>query len=252
MSRKSVFVLAIVLFLTGCQSMNGSRPNYAAPDKKAAELNMRLGLNYLQRGDYEIALEKLEKALQQDPGLSPAHNTLALLYQRIGENDKAEHHFKQAIRYEPDYSQAHNNFGVFLCQAGRYKEAEQSFLEAVKNPLYRNTAQAYENAGLCISRIPDSVLAKSYLRKALQYNPNLWKSLLQMAEMHYDEQDYLRARAYIERYRTESSWTPRALLLAIKIEDKLDDKNAVSSYSMLLKGKFPDSEEAVIVNTGNY
>lgn len=252
MSGRSIFILAIVLFLSGCQSMNGTRSNYVEPDAKAAELNMRLGLNYLQRGDYEIALEKLEKALKQDSSLSPAHNTIALLYQRIGENDKAEHHFKQAIRYEPDYSQAHNNFGVFLCQVGRYKEAEQSFLEAVKNPLYRSTAQAYENAGLCVSRIPDTVLAKSYLRKALQYNPNLSKALLQMAEMHYEEQDYMRARAYIERYRTESRWTPRALLLAIKIEHKLGDKNAVSSYSVLLKGKFPDSDEALIVEKGNF
>jgi type IV pilus assembly protein PilF len=213
---------------------------------------MRLGLNYLQRGDYEIALDKLEKALKQDPGLSPAHNTIAVLHQRLGQDDKAEHHFKQAIRYEPDYSEAHNNFGVFLCQAGRYKEAEQSFLEAVKNPLYRSTAQAYENAGLCVSRIPDFVLAKSYLRKALQINPNLSKSLLQMAELHYDEQDYLRARAYIDRYRTEAAWTPRALLLAIKIENHLGDQNAVSSYRVLLKGKFPDSDEALRMETGNF
>ncbi len=252
MSRNYILVLVMSLFLTGCQSMGSSSSNYIAPDPKAAELNMRLGLNYLQRGDYEIALDKLEKALKQDPGLSPAHNTIAVLHQRLGQDDKAEHHFKQAIRYEPTYSEAHNNFGVFLCQAGRYKEAEQSFLEAVKNPLYRSTARAYENAGLCVSRIPDPVLAKSYLRKALQFNPNLSKSLLQMSELHYDEQDYLRARAYIERYRTGAAWSPRALLLAIKIEKQLEDQNAVSSYRVLLKGKFPDSDEALLVETGNF
>ncbi len=62
-------------FLTACNS-TGTRPEYVAPDPKAAEINMRLGLNYMQRGDYAVALEKLQKALKQNPNLPSATTPL--------------------------------------------------------------------------------------------------------------------------------------------------------------------------------
>ncbi len=250
---KAFLVALMVLVLTACQQAGSTRPTeHVAPDPKAAEINMRLGFNYMQRGDYEIALEKLEKALKQDPNLPSAHNTIALLYQRLGEVEKAEKHFKESVQRAPKYSEAHNNFGVFLCQQERYDEAEQQFLETLKNPLYSSPAQALENAGLCVNRIPDPVRAEAHFRKALQMNPNLSKSLLQMAELSYQQQDYLQAKAYIERYKAVSAWSPQAVLMSIKTENKLDDQDAVASYSLLLRAKFPDSDQALQVKNGQY
>jgi type IV pilus assembly protein PilF len=254
MSNVKSFVLAIVVvLLAACMPGGGTKPTqHVAADPKAAEINMRLGLNYLQRGEYEVALEKLEKALQQDPNLPSAHNTIALLYQRLNETEKAERHFKQAVKRDPDYSEAQNNYGVFLCQQQRYKEAEQRFLKALDNPLYSNPAQAIENAGVCVSRIPDLEQAELYFRQALQINPNLSKSLIQMANLSYEKNDYLQARAYIERYQAISPWTSQALLLAIKTENQLNDQDAVASYSLLLRARFPDSDETQQVRKGQY
>lgn len=246
--KKWLILLGVVL-LTAC-SGNSTRPQYVAPDPKAAEINMRLGLNYLQRGEYAIALEKLQKALKQNPNLPSAHNTIALLYQRLGENDKAEAHFLEAVERKPDYSQAQNNYGVFLCQQGRFDDAEARFMKAIKNPLYESPAQALENAGLCANRIPDQEKAEAYFRKALQINDSLPKSLLQMANISYQQQNYLQARGYIQRYQSAANWTPQALLLAIKNENKLDDQDAVASYTLILRSRFPDSDELQMVNQG--
>tara|TARA_R110002111_G_scaffold70508_13_gene113776 strand:+ start:95 stop:853 length:759 start_codon:yes stop_codon:yes gene_type:complete len=252
MNKFCVLVLLSCFWLSGCSNSGGVKSTYEKPNQKAAELNMRLGLNYLQRGDYKIALEKLEKALQQDPTLTSAHNTIAILYQRLGETDKAESHYKQAVKRDPTYSEAQNNYGAFLCQQGRYKEAEKRFLAALENPLYRSPAQAYENAGLCASRIPNIELTERYLSQALQLDPKLAKALLAMAEIRYDQSDYFASRAYIERYRDAAAWTPKALLLVIKTENKLQDQDAVASYSVLLRGRFPDSEQARQVQNGYY
>lgn len=243
-------LMLLLLALTACNTTGGTRPEYVAPDPKAAEINMRLGLNYMQRGDYAIALDKLQKALKQNPNLPSAHNTIALLYQRLGENDKAEAHFLEAVERAPEYSEAQNNFGVFLCQQGRYEDAEVRFLKAVENPLYNSKAMALENAGLCINRVPDPEKAESYFREALQLQPDLSKSLLQMATISYQQQNYLQARAYIQRYQQAANWTAQALLLAIKTENKLNDKNAVSSYSLILRSRFPDSDEMQVLNQG--
>lgn len=233
-----------------------SDSDYKADDenhkKKAADLNMRLGVAYFQKGDYETALEKLQKSLQQDPNMATTHNAIALLYQTLGEDKLADKHFKQALRIDSKYSEVQNNYGVFLCDQGQYKEAEQHFLKAIKNPLYRSRAFALENAGMCVNKIPDPILAEKYFRQALQLNPNLAKSLLHMADLSYQNIDYLKARAYIQRYHAVAPWGPKALLLAIKIENKLGDKNAVSSYILLMENEFPDSDEAAQVRSGNY
>lgn len=250
---KQIAVVVVSLWLVACTTAGGTRPTtHVAPDPKAAEINMRLGLNYLQRGDYEIALEKLEKSLKQNPTLPSAHNTIALLYQQLGQIDKAEYHFKKAISYQPNYSEAQNNYGVFLCQQKQYEEAEQHFLLAVKNPLYNSSAQAYENAGMCANRIPDQTRAEAYFRKALQLNKNLSKSLLQMAKLRFLDIDYDNANSYIQRYKAIAQWSPSSLFTAIQISNKLNDQDAVASYALLLKSRFPDSDEAQKVKKGQY
>jgi len=247
--RKYAVILAL-LATSACNTTGGTRSEYVAPDHKAAEINMRLGLNYMQRGDYAIALEKLEKALKQNPNLPSAHNTIAILYQRLDEDDKAEYHFKKAVQIAPTYSEAQNNFGVFLCQQERYLDAEMHFLKATENPLYNSKAMAFENAGLCVNRIPEPEKAEAHFRKALQIEPTLPQSLLEMAKIRYQQQNYLQARGYIQRYQQASQWNAQALLLAIKIENKLNDQNAVSSYKLILRSRFPDSDEQQMVNQG--
>lgn len=239
--------LLISALLSACA---GNTRNAASGGDEAAEINMRLGLNYMQRGDYEFALEKLEKALQQDPNLPSAHNTIALLYQRLREVEKAEHHFKKAVDLAPEYSEAQNNYGAFLCRQQRYDEAEERFLIAVENPLYQSVAQAYENAGLCAMQDGDIAKAEGYFRRALQFEPTLGKSLLQMAEISYQQQNYLQARGYVQRFHDAATWTARALLVGIKTENKLGDEDAVSSYVLILRSRFPDSDEMQMVNQG--
>lgn len=255
---KKLSLIAIALFtLIACQNSGQVRPLEPTPekisqDKKAAELNMQLGISYMQRGDYETALQKLQKAIRQDHNLASAQMTIAVLYNQLAELEQAEYHYKRAIQIAPNYSEAQNNYGTFLCQHGRHKESVPRFLKAVENPLYRNPDQAYENAGLCAREIPDLELAEQYLRKALQMNPRLGKSLIGMAEISYQRADYMSARGYIQRYREATRWTPEALLTAIKIEHQLDDQDAVASYSVLLRGRFPDSEQAKQVQRGQY
>jgi len=255
MQKSRYFALIVLLIgLAGCNQTSTKPPpvQHQTEDTKSAELNMRLGMRYIQRGEYRVALEKLNKSLRQDPNLPSGHNAIAILYQRLNETEKAESHFKEAIQRDPEFSSAHNNYGAFLCDQKRYDEAEKQFLEAVSNPLYERPGQVYENAGLCLNRIPDQTRAEKYFRKALQTDPYLAKSLLHMAKLRLLDVDYVEAKSYLKRYQEVARWTPQALLTAIKIERRLGDEDAVASYSLLLRGNFPDSEEALQVKMGQF
>lgn len=208
-----------------------------------AEVNTQLAIGYMQQGRPDVALAKLERALEQDPNLPAAHNAMGLLRERLREFDKAETHFRRALALDPRDSSAHNNYGTFLCRRDRFREAEQQFLAAVENPLYLTPDEAYENAGLCALREPDRPKAEAYFRKALGLNARLPKSLFQMAQLDYDRGEYESARAYLSRYQAVSGHTAGSLWLAIQTERKLGNLDQAASYALLLRANFPESDE---------
>ena len=70
------------------------------------------------------------------------------------------------------------------------------------------------------------------------------KSLLQLAQMSYDEGNTKRAYDYYQRYVAIAQQTPESLWIGILLENGRGNKDTVASYKVLLKGKFPDSDEA--------
>jgi len=248
---KLYLMILMIGLLTACAG-SSSKDGAVRNNQKAAEINTSLGLNYMQNGSYGVAMSKLKKAIQQDPKSAEAHNAIALLYQILNEDNDANEHYKKAVSLAPQYSEAQNNYGVFLCQQGQYKEAEQRFLLAVEDPLYASPAQAYENAGLCAMSIPDLDKAKDYFKQALQIYPRLVNSTLELAKINYQQADYKQARVYIQRYQLIANWTAPTLLLAIQTENKLRNSNAVASYTLLLRARFPASDEAQQVQSGQY
>ena len=210
---------------------------------KLASVNTQLGLGYLSNGQLNLAWERLNSALQLDPDYATAHNGMALVYNRLNKPDKAEEHFKRAVALNPSDSAAQTNYGAFLCEHGRIDEGETYFMKAVENPLYNKPAMAYSNAGLCKLRVDDREGAQIYFRAALRADPRFPVALENMAQISFDEQAFMAARGYMQRYEEVGNHTPRSLWLSIRIEEMLGDKDAVSSFAMLLKANYPDSPE---------
>jgi type IV pilus assembly protein PilF len=247
-----VLPIAALLTVTGCATSGSTGNSPTISQQQAsidrpdtlAETNVKLGIGYLQQGQKELALSRLQRALQLDPNLPSAHNAIAILYDQLGEEGLAAQHYQRAVSLDPQDSRAHNNYGRFLCNRNEYAAAEEQFLLAVKNPFYETPDLAYENAGLCALRVPDLPKGEEYFRTALKLNPKLPSSLYQMASIHFNRSDYLPARAYLQRYENVAKPTAATLWLGIRIERVLGDKNAEASYAVALRSNFPDSEEA--------
>lgn len=237
--RRSILLLVLIL-VTGCSSSPGK---YESHHDTPAEINANLGLNYMQQGNYDVALEKLKRAIEQDPGTITAHHYIAELYKVLNNSELAEQHYKKALRLASDDPAIQNNFGVFLCDRKRYDEAEKHFMLAAKISSYRRPDEAYENAGLCALRIPDTVRAEGYFRHALEINPLLPNSLYQMALLNFNARQYLSARAFLQRYSAFASPTPQTLWLAFRVERALENGELADQYALELRTKFPQSQE---------
>jgi type IV pilus assembly protein PilF len=239
--------LGIVIFaavLAGCQSNPVAEAPEHTPDR-LAEINTQLGVEYMKEGQFETALKKLKKAIDIDPNYADAYSVLGLLYSRLGENDKAESTFKKAIALTPRESAILNNYGQFLCRQGRSDEAQDLFARALANPLYATPEVVHVNAAICaLEQQKDPAAAEKFLRQALELNPQMSAALLQMARLSYQQERFLPARGYLQRFAEVSPHTAQSLWLGVQIEKRLGNRDGEASYAMTLKGKYPDSDEA--------
>ena len=245
--------LMTVFLISGCTA-NKTRPDLQdstgdlgqvteSPNKGASDIYVQLAVAYLGQGQMNVALKQAKKAVEIDPTNVDARNVIALVYDRLGESSQAETHFKAGIRAQPKDPYIRNAYGTMLCRQNRYKEADVQFQAALKNPLYQTPEVALTNAGICDLARNDPVQAEVYLRRALQRNPLYSTALIEMAKLSYENGELLSSRAYLQRYLEVASHTPATLLLGVKFETQLGDKDKVASYSLMLRNQFPDSQE---------
>ena len=243
---KVLVCIVMAVTLLACAS-SAERKREQENAARAASAYTQLGIEYLRKGNYELSLTKLDKALELDPDSAQAHGAVAVLYERVGDDKLAEKHYKKALHLNPKDSGGHNNYGEFLFCQGCFKEANDEFMTAAKDPFYATPAVPLTNAGLCAKRIPDAVRAEQYFRQALQVDQKFSPALLQMAIYKFDQGAFLSARAYLERFQEVSEHNPESLWLAVRTEYALKDKNTSARYAIMLREKFPKSEQAILL-----
>jgi type IV pilus assembly protein PilF len=240
-------MLACFALLSGCVTTNeeGAVLPSSKPDlKEAARLNTQLGVDYMRRGEDQLAMEKLQRALAQDDSLALTHVSLAYLYAKRGEKKEAEQQYRRALALEPENSLAANNFGVFLCSHGEPAEAVKYFVQAARDPDYNAQAAAWTNAGVCSRKLSDSESAEKYLRQALKIDPRFPDALSQMARLAFEKRDYLKARAFLQRYEAVGRPTAETLDIGARTEAALGDQAAARRYRDKLQTLFPDVDES--------
>lgn len=243
---------AILALVAGCVTVpdKGSLPPRAEPNlQEAAKLNTDIGLDYMRKGQLDAALEKFDRALTQNPNFALAHSSAAYVHDRRGDATLAEKHYRRAVELEPDNGSTRNNFGVFLCGEKRYPEAERMFVQAARNPKYSEPHKAWVNAGVCARREPDLDKADGYFREALALRPEDPEALAQLASLSLERKDYLRARAFLQRYEKVGLATAETLWIGAKTESALGDKAAAERYTERLKAEFPESDESVRISS---
>ncbi len=241
MIRNLIAGILVLLMLGACSS----NPTKSDSEFKGdpAEINAQLGIEYMRKGMYEASSEKLQKAVKQNPRLQLAQVSLAILYEKLGEEDEAGKHYRKAYSINQKDPVTLNAYGQYLCRRGELEKADQMFVVAASDPLYKYPELIFTNAGICAMDQPDVVLAETYFRKALQRNPSYVPALREMVRSNFAQQKYLATRAYLQRLQEITTLDPEFLWIAVQTENALQDRDAVSSYSMVLKNQYPEADE---------
>lgn len=236
--------LLILLLMVSLAACSSTPEKSGQSTRKAAETNTALGRNYMDRGQYEIALEKLKRAVAYDKTYAPAHTLLGVLYETIGKTEEAGDEYKLALRYDPSSGAVNNNYGAFLCANGEPENADRYFLAAIDDPFYDTPAIALANAGSCAMERGDLDKAETYLRQSLEFDSQLGTALLPLAEISFRQGAFLRARAFLQRFEALGVVDEESLMLGYRIETALGDEKSAAKYRSELEKLNPNPLQA--------
>lgn len=230
---------------SGSEVAASRHDNARDKNKEAAETYVQLGLGYLRKGERQRARKNLLKALEKDKRSATAHNALALLFQVEGEYDLAEQHFEKAVNYEPDLTNVRYNYATFLFRQKRFDDAEKQFLIAADNVNYARRGQVFYNLGLIAEQRNNDDQAQQAWEKAIKLNPKYPEPFLDLAEIYFKTGSYPKAKRYLDHYENLSQPSPKALWLAVRLEHAFGNKDGEASKAMALKNMFPYAEETM-------
>lgn len=237
---------AFCLFLVGAcvSTTTGSITEPVRNDSDAAELNYQLGARYYNAGNYELARDRLLLAIEIRPRMAVAYTTLALTYEALENERLAKEAYENALRVAPRDFQVNNSYAVYLCRKRDFDDAQKYFARAANHPENDNAEITLTNAGICMMQKPDDAAAEAFFRSALEEKSSYPDALLQLCLMKFKKEDYLSARAFLQRFMASSPVTAGVLLLGSRIEDKLGNDKGRTEFEDRLIREFPTSDEA--------
>lgn len=238
----------VLVLLAGCATSGSNnqrtRQQKANAAHNAAETNTQLAVGYLEKGETEVALEKIRRALLQDPESAGAHTVAGVIFERINLFDDAERHYRQAAKLSPNNGDVLNNYGQFLCKVRRFEESIEYFNRAIAQPFYENPEVALTNAGTCLEQSGDLSSAEQRYRQALDANERYPDALFLLSRSLCKRGDDFRARAFLQRLQAAGGDSPESLWLCYAIETRMGDTKTASDCASQLRSYFPESSQA--------
>merc|ERR1711964_134496 len=195
---------------------------------------MQLGKVYALQEDYKSAIDVFTEALEFSAENAEILTTLGILYLRMGENFKAFDYLGNSLTHDPknpktilaagSIIQDHSDMDVALI---KYRVA------AVYTP---NSAQLWNNIGMCFFGKQKYVAAISCLKRALYLDPFEWIISYNLGLVHLSTWQYASAFHYFSSSINLKPDFPSSYMYLAIVLSRLDDfANACSAYEKAIE-----------------
>jgi type IV pilus assembly protein PilF len=238
-SRALLLVALLCGVLGACVSTgeNGRKVS----NKDAARANMQLGVAYMQKGQLQLAKDKLERAEKQDPGNYEVHWAMASLSEHLNQPAEAERQYQSALKLAPGNSEIANTYAVFLCKSGKVDRALPLFDGVIRDPLYRTPWAAAANAAVCLRADKRNADAIPYLQRALSLRPDFVTAVVEMSDLQLALGKPDQAQATVDNFLSIGRKSPDVLLVGVRAALAQGNRSAADNYARLLRRDFPNS-----------
>ena len=173
--KASVFLIAILLLLSGCSLFGGGEPAERVIVDPLIERNrewreqVETGNLALQDGDLEGALEAYQAAMAIKPNASQIQFQIAKLYFQQEEYEKARDAFAATVTLDPKNMDARNSLGYIYEKLSNFDAAAQVYEDIlVVDP---QNLYAFNHLGLAYKELGRLDDAEKALRQAMEVDP---------------------------------------------------------------------------------
>lgn len=251
------------LVLSGCAAkpgapgVSGSKTDIVTesdePDvRRRARLRLELAAGYYEQGQTNVALDELKQALVIDPTFSDAYNLRGLVYMRLNDIPLAEDSFRRALAMNSRDANVAHNYGWLLCQQGRYRESTDFFTQAISNPTYPDQAKSLMTLGVCQVRAGQRDEALQSLTRSYEMDAGNPVTGYNLANLLYQRNDLTHAQFYIRRLNNSDLANAETLWLGVKIEQRLNNREAMLQLGDQLRKRYGQSREAASYEKGAF
>lgn len=141
-----------------------------------------LGAYYSSKGQWEKALQALEKTVEINPHLGEVRYLLGQIYKRMGMTEKALEAYKEASRYDSRNSRAYYELGIIYNEMYMVKEAVEALKRAVILDPYH--FRAYLQLALAFEKVGMIEECVAMLREATRINPDYTEAHRALADLY--------------------------------------------------------------------
>lgn len=242
MLKKIVISCCFIVGLGACVTTTNRGP---VDLQSAHDTRVELGMNYLGVGLRDNARFQFSEALKIKRNSAEAYHGIGLVHQANGEMEPAGDAFRRALRFSDSSNRSaiSMSYGTYLMEQGNPGDACAHFEAAAADFDYGRRPQALYRAAQCAQLVGNTPRVKPAYQHALNLNQNFAPALIELAEIHYREENYPEAKRLLDRYHSVVESSARSLWLGIRIERIFGNRDREASYALALRNKHPYSNE---------
>ena len=220
--------------------------------RKRARIRLELASGYFEKGQTTVALDEVKQSIAIDPGLFEAYNLRGLIYTKLDDVRLAEESYRRALLLKPGDASVQHNYGWLLCHHDRMPEALQLFGKALASPTYGERAKTWMVQGLCQLQEGQKADAETSLLRSYELDAANPVTGYNLALLLFQRGDFTRSQFYARRINNSKYANAESLWLGIRIERKVDNRDAMAQLGVQLKKRFAESPERALYERGAF
>jgi len=146
------------------------------------------GILHYEKGEFEIAIELFNQAIELNASNSQYYYNLGLAFVKVSKYDKAIDNFKEALAFNPKDIDAIHNLGIAYSLKGQYNFAIQSYKKAIS--LKPNDFEIHNNLGISYFSMGLYNDAIESFKKAFELNDKGLQVASNLAFAYYTNEQY--------------------------------------------------------------
>lgn len=241
MLGKKMTRLLIAVLILGISCAPSPRKANTYPNRKVVEedpfVSYQKGVMMLKKGEYTVAINFFQKAINGDPNNANYWNLMGLALGPIGETQEAINAFKKSLEIAPEMTDVHNNLGTIYIENGEYDKAMEEFSIVLKDKTYPTPYFVYFNIGLLKRKLKLYDEAIFAFEQAIQLKKDFIRAYFELTGLYFDSKRYEDCLNAIHKCKKKYPNEPKLLIMEAESNYYLNNlseaKRALTKLSIL-------------------